>query len=118
MDGRSSSPILLDMARELTLSLAEVDTERSLSLTEHTFHFLHLSFTSSSKIGNSTTTGKPSAPMWNYKLGLQQGWMPDNPNEEAVGACSSIGSQVGADVPTSSWGSTFQDWMTGASTAT
>ncbi|KAL1705182.1 glycoside hydrolase family 5 protein [Schizophyllum commune] len=28
------------------------------------------------KIGNSTTLGTSSSPMWHYKLGLQEGWIP------------------------------------------
>lgn len=31
------------------------------------------------KIGDSIETGKPVNPMWSYKLGLQEGWMPENP---------------------------------------
>lgn len=32
------------------------------------------------KIGNSTTLGTSSCPMWHYKLGLQQGWIPKGDN--------------------------------------
>lgn len=28
------------------------------------------------KIGNSTVLGTSSSPMWHYKLGLEQGWIP------------------------------------------
>lgn len=30
-------------------------------------------------IGNSTVLGYPSSPMWHYRLGLEQGWMPKDP---------------------------------------
>ncbi|PPR05392.1 hypothetical protein CVT24_008006 [Panaeolus cyanescens] len=39
------------------------------------------------KIGNSTQLGTSSAPMWHYKLGLQQGWIPKDPRE-AIGHCA------------------------------
>lgn len=31
------------------------------------------------KVGNSTTLGYPSSPMWHYRLGLQEGWIPSDP---------------------------------------
>ncbi|KAI0647238.1 glycoside hydrolase [Trametes meyenii] len=40
------------------------------------------------KIGNSTVTGRPSAPVWSYQLGLQEGWMPTDPRD-SQGACDS-----------------------------
>jgi len=39
------------------------------------------------KIGNSTSLGTSSCPMWHYKLGLQQGWVPKDPRE-AAGHCA------------------------------
>lgn len=65
------------------------------------------------KIGNSLRTGKPSAPMWSYSLGLQQGWMPINPLSESSGACAAQASRLGTSVPTATWGGAFQSWQTG-----
>ncbi|QRW00897.1 Cellulase (glycosyl hydrolase family 5 protein) [Ceratobasidium sp. AG-Ba] len=39
------------------------------------------------KIGNSTTWGTVASPLWSYKLGLDNGFMPTDPRE-AIGACS------------------------------
>ncbi|KAL1671394.1 glycoside hydrolase family 5 protein [Schizophyllum commune] len=39
------------------------------------------------KIGNSTTLGTSSSPMWHYKLGLQEGWIPKDPRS-AIGHCA------------------------------
>lgn len=44
------------------------------------------------KIGNSSATGIPSAPMWSYQLGLRNGWMPTDPRD-AVGICGTLGVQ-------------------------
>ncbi|KIK51604.1 glycoside hydrolase family 5 protein [Collybiopsis luxurians FD-317 M1] len=41
------------------------------------------------KIGNSTVLGTSSSPLWHYKLGLQQGWIPSDPRE-AIGHCASV----------------------------
>ncbi|KIM40964.1 glycoside hydrolase family 5 protein [Hebeloma cylindrosporum] len=41
------------------------------------------------KIGNSTQLSTSSCPMWHYKLGLQQGWIPKDPRD-AVGHCARI----------------------------
>jgi hypothetical protein len=38
------------------------------------------------KIGNSTEFGFPTSPFWHYKLGLEQGWMPEDPRA-AAGIC-------------------------------
>uniref|UniRef100_V5EQ05 glucan 1,3-beta-glucosidase n=2 Tax=Kalmanozyma brasiliensis (strain GHG001) TaxID=1365824 RepID=V5EQ05_KALBG len=65
------------------------------------------------KIGNSVSTGKPTAPMWSYSLGLQQGWMPTNPMVESSGACAAQASRLGTSVPMATWGSAFQSWQTG-----
>ncbi|WRT66567.1 uncharacterized protein IL334_003526 [Kwoniella shivajii] len=45
-------------------------------------------------IGNSTGSVKQPNPFWNYKLGLQQGWVPQDPRT-AVGTC--LGDGVAAD---------------------
>ncbi|KIS66378.1 uncharacterized protein UMAG_10211 [Mycosarcoma maydis] len=65
------------------------------------------------KIGNSLRTGKPSAPMWSYSLGLQQGWMPTNPLGESSGACAAQAARLRTSVPTATWGRAFQSWQTG-----
>lgn len=66
------------------------------------------------KIGDSIETGKPVNPMWSYKLGLQEGWMPENPATDPEGACESVGSRFGVAISsTTLWQSTFSDWMTG-----
>ncbi|KAF9527519.1 glycoside hydrolase superfamily [Crepidotus variabilis] len=41
------------------------------------------------KIGNSTVLNTSTSPMWNYKLGLQQGWIPKDPRE-AIGYCGKV----------------------------
>ncbi|TFK27597.1 glycoside hydrolase [Coprinopsis marcescibilis] len=41
------------------------------------------------KIGNSTVLGTSSSPMWNYKLGLEMGWIPKDPRD-AVGHCAQV----------------------------
>ncbi|WVQ73642.1 hypothetical protein IAR50_003222 [Cryptococcus sp. DSM 104548] len=46
------------------------------------------------KIGNSTVKGYATSPMWHYKLGLEQGWVPKDPRV-AGGYCSGIG--IGGD---------------------
>jgi glucan 1,3-beta-glucosidase len=48
--------------------------------------------------------------MWNYKLGLQEGWSPKDPRA-AEGYCASIG------VSNDDWDGTFQAWQTGGSGA-
>lgn len=42
------------------------------------------------KIGNSTVLGYPSSPMWHYRLGWQNGWIPQDPRS-AGGFCSRLG---------------------------
>lgn len=41
------------------------------------------------KIGNSSTLGTSSSPMWHYKLGLERGWMPKDPRG-AIGHCAQV----------------------------
>ncbi|KAF9564152.1 glycoside hydrolase family 5 protein [Agrocybe pediades] len=41
------------------------------------------------KVGNSTQLGTSSSPMWHYRLGLQQGWIPKDPRE-AIGHCANV----------------------------
>ena len=47
------------------------------------------------RIGNSTEAGYPTSPMWHYRLGLQEGWMPKDPRV-AGGYCGSV-LQVGGN---------------------
>ena len=47
------------------------------------------------RIGNSTEMGYPTSPMWHYKLGLEQGWMPKDPRV-AGGYCGRV-AQVGGN---------------------
>ncbi|KAJ2917012.1 hypothetical protein MD484_g3422, partial [Candolleomyces efflorescens] len=41
------------------------------------------------RIGNSTTLGTSSSPMWHYQLGLERGWIPKDPRE-AIGHCAQV----------------------------
>lgn len=59
------------------------------------------------KIGNSTTLGHVGSPLWSYQLGLQEGWMPEDPRE-ADGYCNRIGVTAAAQAP-----ATFEPWQTG-----
>lgn len=70
------------------------------------------------KIGNSTKTGIPPNPMWNYKLGLAQGWIPADPREH-VGVCSSVVAAQGfpAPDPTATFTAFPSPWMTGGAGA-
>lgn len=55
---------------------------------------------------------KPN-PMWDYQLGLQQGWIrPDA--RKTVGACAIVSAQQGASTPVQAWSGKFQDWQIGA----
>lgn len=54
-------------------------------------------------------------PMWNYQLGLQEGYVPSNPRT-ALGSCEAIGQEFGqtySQVPAP----TLAPWMTGGSGA-
>lgn len=62
------------------------------------------------KIGNSSTSNSPQAPLWSYKLGLDNGWMPLDPRE-ASGACESLGY-----IPVA-WNDSFASWATGGAGA-
>ncbi|KAF9532305.1 exo-beta-1,3-glucanase [Crepidotus variabilis] len=54
------------------------------------------------KIGPSLESGKVETPAWSYQLGLQNGWMPTNP-QDAVGACGN----------TSPFAPPLKSWQTG-----
>ena len=62
----------------------------------------------SSQIGNSSTSNSVEAPLWSYKLGLEQGWMPTDPRE-AVGKCAALG----ATNAKSAFPGTYSAWQTG-----
>ncbi|KAH8833461.1 hypothetical protein DL96DRAFT_1771334 [Flagelloscypha sp. PMI_526] len=51
---------------------------------------LHHFFFWTWKIGNSSVSGTPSAPLWSYSLGLDMGYMPTDPHE-SVGKCADFG---------------------------
>ena len=51
------------------------------------------------KIGASLATGKVNSPLWSYKLGLENGWIPEDPRE-AVGACGNTNPRAGELKPT------------------
>ncbi|KAK7471944.1 hypothetical protein VKT23_000050 [Stygiomarasmius scandens] len=61
------------------------------------------------KIGNSSANNRVESPLWSYKLGLELGFIPDDPRD-AVGACAVLG----VNEP---WDGTFQPWMTGGAGA-
>ncbi|WVR09255.1 hypothetical protein IAU60_006320 [Kwoniella sp. DSM 27419] len=59
------------------------------------------------KIGNSTVKGYATSPQWHYRLGWEQGWMPEDPRE-AGGFCKGIGvggNQFAGTYPASATGS-------------
>jgi glucan 1,3-beta-glucosidase len=50
------------------------------------------------KIGNSTVSGTIEAPAWSYQLGLQQGWIPQDPRS-ALGTCNNTAPRAGGAIP-------------------
>ncbi|CCM06308.1 uncharacterized protein FIBRA_08559 [Fibroporia radiculosa] len=62
------------------------------------------------KIGNSSTTNSVLSPLWSYKLGLENGWMPLDPRE-ASGTCESLGYQPNL------WNETYPSYATGGAGA-
>ncbi|KAI0073577.1 glycoside hydrolase [Panus rudis PR-1116 ss-1] len=62
------------------------------------------------KIGNSTA-GRVEAPLWSYKLGLENGWMPTDPRE-AIGVCASLGVRA-----TNAFDGAYAPWQTGGAGA-
>ncbi|KAL8279683.1 hypothetical protein RQP46_007996 [Phenoliferia psychrophenolica] len=67
------------------------------------------------KTGYSTTLGKIANPMWNYQLGLAQGYVPKDPRG-SVGSCPILVSQQGVSM-SSNPAPTLSSWMTGGSGA-
>lgn len=68
-------------------------------------------------IGFSQRTNNTVNPAWNYKLGLQQGWMPTNINDVVADACKTEATQITSssiNTATSSlWSGSLQAWQTG-----
>jgi hypothetical protein len=63
------------------------------------------------KVGPSAIDNMPRSPLWSYKLGLDNGWIPQNPRD-ARGHCASLG--VAMNDP---FDGTFQAYQTGAAGA-
>jgi len=59
------------------------------------------------KIGPSAVDNSPRAPLWSYKLGLDNGWIPKNPRD-ATGHCAAVGVAPGAP-----FDGNFQPYQTG-----
>ncbi|KAF9449262.1 glycoside hydrolase family 5 protein [Macrolepiota fuliginosa MF-IS2] len=57
------------------------------------------------KIGNSTA-GHVESPLWSYSLGLEGGWIPQDPRE-ASGTCAALG------IDGQDFDGAFQPWQTG-----
>jgi hypothetical protein len=51
------------------------------------------------KIGASLAPGKVNSPLWSYKLGLENGWIPTDPRE-ATGTCGGGNPRAGPLKPT------------------
>ncbi|GAA6035435.1 hypothetical protein JCM8097_000253 [Rhodosporidiobolus ruineniae] len=69
------------------------------------------------KTGYSSDLGKIANPMWNYQLGLEQGWVPKNPRT-AIGTCATVVEQQGvANQYNVVSAPTLAPWMTGGSGA-
>ena len=67
------------------------------------------------KTGYSSTMGQIANPMWNYQLGLAEGWVPSNPRT-AVGVCPSLAAAQGITYESTAAPS-LSAWMTGGSGA-
>ncbi|KAL0946390.1 hypothetical protein HGRIS_012619 [Hohenbuehelia grisea] len=62
------------------------------------------------KIGPSNVSGKVESPLWSYKLGLENGWMPKDPRT-SVGKCARLGVNVRP------FNGQYQPWATGGAGA-
>ncbi|KAH9833448.1 glycoside hydrolase superfamily [Rhodofomes roseus] len=62
------------------------------------------------KIDSSSTSGTVESPLWSYKLGLEQGWIPRDPRE-ADGICESLG------VAPNAWNQSYASYATGGAGA-
>ncbi|KZT18590.1 glycoside hydrolase family 5 protein [Neolentinus lepideus HHB14362 ss-1] len=63
------------------------------------------------KIGNSSTTNTVQCPLWSYKLGLDNGWIPTDPRQ-SIGKCGAL--NVTAPVQ---FNGSYQSWQTGGAGA-
>lgn len=59
------------------------------------------------KIGPKANDPNPRSPLWSYKLGLDNGWIPKNPRD-SFGTCASLG--VAGSQP---FDGNYQPWQTG-----
>lgn len=59
------------------------------------------------KIGPTPADNSPRSPLWSYQLGLNNGWIPQNPRD-AYGHCASLG--ISLDIP---FDGTFLPYQTG-----
>lgn len=69
------------------------------------------------KIGGSVRlAGLPPNPNWNYKLGLEQGWMPKDPNSQMKNACAKLQQEGVSGISKTSldWQTAFADYQTGS----
>ncbi|KAH9916675.1 glycoside hydrolase superfamily, partial [Fomitopsis serialis] len=62
------------------------------------------------KIDASSTSGTVESPLWSYKLGLEQGWMPTDPRA-ASGTCEAL------KVAPAPWNQSFAAYATGGAGA-
>lgn len=63
------------------------------------------------KIAPSVTDNSVRAPFWSYKLGLENGWLPEDPRE-ALGACAALTGATGVQ-----FNGQMQPWQTGGAGA-
>ncbi|GAA6002074.1 glycoside hydrolase family 5 protein [Rhodotorula paludigena] len=68
------------------------------------------------KTGYSEDLGMIANPMWNYQLGLQEGWVPTDPRK-VVGACPSVMAANGVSAAAAIPAPTLAPWMTGGAGA-
>jgi len=59
------------------------------------------------KVGPSAVDNRPRTPLWSYKLGLDNGWIPKNPRD-SIGHCASLG--IPQDAP---FDGTYEAYQTG-----
>ncbi|KAH9464928.1 hypothetical protein MJO29_001403 [Puccinia striiformis f. sp. tritici] len=68
------------------------------------------------KIGNSLRQDFPPNPMWNYKLGLEAGYIrPDA--RTSTGRCAALASEYQVPLTTYEWSGTLASWQTGGAGA-
>ncbi|EFP85703.2 uncharacterized protein PGTG_11032 [Puccinia graminis f. sp. tritici CRL 75-36-700-3] len=68
------------------------------------------------KIGNSLRQDFPPNPMWNYKLGLEAGYIRPDARTSA-GRCAAITSEAQVPLTTYDWSGTLASWQTGGAGA-